>query len=137
MFGNAGKFIPEEVIASVVSLIGRNEDIQLYAVQKLYSATRKEPTKAPLVYVGVWALGEFGDVLVSGPKEELNVNEEEVVSLLSRILRHPLSTLVAKEYVLNALAKLAIKFSSSSLVNQNSFFNKDFFNLLSHNLCAG
>jgi len=110
----AGKYIPEEVISDVVSLISSNEDIQLYAVQKLFSATKKEPTKTPLVYVGVWSMGEFGDILVSG-NQDLQVTEDDILNLFTKIMKHPLTNITTKEYSINALAKLSTKFSQSGV----------------------
>eukprot|EP01091_Cochliopodium_minus_P019800 TRINITY_DN8439_c0_g1_i1.p1 TRINITY_DN8439_c0_g1~~TRINITY_DN8439_c0_g1_i1.p1 ORF type:complete len:831 (-),score=268.79 TRINITY_DN8439_c0_g1_i1:48-2540(-) len=110
----AGRYIPEEVVSNVVSLISSNEEIQLYAVQKLYIATKKEPTKTPLVYVGVWSIGEFGDILIQG-NQDLQVTEDEVLNLFESILKHPLTSLITKEYSLNALAKLSTKFSQSGV----------------------
>ena len=114
LFFFVGRYIPEEVVTNVVSLISSNEDIQLYAVQKLFSTVKKEPTKTPLVYVGLWAVGEYGDLLVQG-NQDLQVNEDDVIELFTRILKHTLTDVITKEYALNSLAKLSIKFSQAGV----------------------
>lgn len=80
----------------------------------MFSAVKKEPTKTPLVYVGLWAVGEFGDLLVQG-NQDLQVNEDDVIDLFNRILKHNLTDVITKEYALNSLAKLSIKFSQGGV----------------------
>jgi AP-1 complex subunit gamma-1 len=122
----AGGHISDEIMSNLVNLIVSNPELQSYAVQKMYLALNKDLMKQPLVQVGIWCVGEFGDVLVQrqqadvdGAKksssEPLDVSEKDIVSLLHAVLRHPSTTDNTKEYVLTAAVKLIDRLPTPSM----------------------
>ena len=109
----AGQYIPENVIGDTVALVSQNVEVQAYAVRRFFSALKKEPSKKPLVYVGVWCLGEFGDLLIVPDGDDFVVEESEVVELVTRVLSHPVADDLTRDYCLTALCKLAARFSAA------------------------
>jgi AP-1 complex subunit gamma-1 len=87
--------------------------------------------QVPLINVGVWAIGEYGDLLVKeeglkaaqvDPKTVFEpVSEDKVLALLQRFLKSPEATIITKEFILNALAKLSSRFTKElECVSHNS-----------------
>ncbi|KAL6057010.1 AP-1 complex subunit gamma [Balamuthia mandrillaris] len=117
-----GQHVQEQILSNLVALIASSSEIQEYAVGKMYLALKEDITPQPMVQVGVWCIGEFGDLLVAGlldlSSEEqlsLTVSENEVLDLLEVIL-HDLRTVEeTKEYVVTCLMKLSTRFSPNSL----------------------
>jgi hypothetical protein len=67
----------------------------------------------------VWCLGEFGDLLVAAPvvvkkHDPIAVSEDDVVSLLEKVLRNVVTEPKTKEFVLTALMKLTTRFHSNT-----------------------
>jgi len=130
----AGEYIPDEVINNMIKLIAQTPELHAYAVQKLYLAMLHDILKQSLVQLGMWCIGEFGDILVtaviSNTQSEdwkddntasmpatLSVSDKDVVDLCERVLKHPSSTASTKEYVLTALIKLTERFAASQKFN--------------------
>ena len=70
------------------------------------------------MHAGVWAIGEYGDVLVRNevvdPEEQqLRVTEQNVLDLLESIIRSPYTSDTGREYVMTALMKLSTRFPNS------------------------
>jgi AP-1 complex subunit gamma-1 len=107
------------VISNLIALITQTPELHVYAVQKLFSAMSQDVMKQALVQLGVWCLGEFGDVLSSttptaeGDETLAPVSEKEALDLLERVIRHPTTTVVTKEIVLTALVKLSDRFKDA------------------------
>ena len=119
----AGSYVKENVLSSFIILVIGSEDLQLYTVQKLYTALRNDVTQEGLTLVGTWLIGEYAKTLLDkGSFEDEDVvqevNEAEVVSLLETIIEGSYATEVVKEYVLNALIKLTTRVSSSSQIER-------------------
>jgi len=72
-----------------------------------------------LVYAAVWAIGEFGDILVNEvlPADEdspaIKVTETEVVEVLESIISSPFTTFSGREYTLTAMMKLTGRFQQT------------------------
>ena len=80
----------------------------------------------PLVQVSVWAVGEYGDLLVTGQVESevgggeeeeeggggegVHVNEDEVLDVLEHVLQSPQSTPTTRQYTLNSVMKLSSRY---------------------------
>ncbi|KAN0009607.1 hypothetical protein ACTFIU_006904 [Dictyostelium citrinum] len=119
----AGNFIPDEVPSNLIQLISSTPELSSYAVQKLYLALKQDITQQPLTQVGLWCIGEYGDLLVADksqlPKDEeglsLNVSEQAVIDIIESIFRHATTTQATRQYSLTSLAKLSSRFSQSSL----------------------
>lgn len=113
----AGSHATENVLSAFTSLvITAPADLQLYSVQKLFAALKKDASQEGLTIVAVWVLGEYGNILLQqGPtyqEEEgttITCNETDIVSLMESIIGSIYSTDVVKEYVVNALIKLSVR----------------------------
>eukprot|EP01132_Coremiostelium_polycephalum_P006798 gene6798-8434_t len=127
----AGSFIPDEVPSNLIQLISSTPELSSYAVQKLYLALATDITQQPLTQVGLWCIGEYGDLLVADksnlPKDEENLNitvsEQNVLDLIDSILRHPTTNLTTRQYTLTALIKLSSRFSQSSIHRTKSMID--------------
>lgn len=119
----AGTYTKENVLSSFVVLVSNSEDLQLYTVQKLYTALRSDLSQEGLTLAATWLIGEYGDVLLRGGSYEeeegtQEVSESEIVSLLETVLGSSYATEPVKEYVLNALMKLTTRLSSPSEIER-------------------
>jgi AP-1 complex subunit gamma-1 len=120
-----GNFIPDDVPNNIVTLISTSPELHSYAVQKLYLALTQDTQHQTLVQVGVWCIGEFGDLLVAqdkpndarGDEESISitVSEADTLDLLEQILRNPISSAITRQYTLTALLKLSSRFSHTSI----------------------
>lgn len=114
-----GHHISERIQSSLIGLIAATPELHAYAVGKLYLALANEPKQQALVQVAVWCLGEFGDLLVAAPvvvkkHDPIAVSEDDVVSLLEKVLRNVVTEPKTKEFVLTALMKLTTRFHSNT-----------------------
>lgn len=84
-----------------------------------------------MVKVGSWFIGEFGEYLLDQPvkltgqtedEEQLpsnyKVTEDDIIELFRKILRSPTTTNGTKNFVLNAIAKLTIRFKSQKHIEE-------------------
>jgi AP-1 complex subunit gamma-1 len=114
-----GNHVSEKIQSSLIQLIAATPDLHAYAVGKLYLALANEPKQQALVQVAVWCIGEFGDLLVAAPvvvkkKDPVTVSEDDVVSLLEKVLRNVITEPKTKEFVITALMKLTTRFQSTA-----------------------
>ncbi|KKO99244.1 AP-1 complex subunit gamma-1 [Trichoderma harzianum] len=119
----AGNYVKEQILSSFVRLIATTQELQTYAVQKLYTNLKKDITQESLTQAGAWCIGEYGDALLKGgqyEEEELvqEVKEGDVVDLFSLILNSSYATQVTTEYIVTALMKLSTRFSEASQVEK-------------------
>lgn len=120
----AGSHAKENVLSAFITLvINADAETQLYTAQKLYSALRQDITQQGLTVVGVWLIGEYGQMLLKGGNftdndKEVVVTESEIVSLLDSILESSYATEIVREYVVNALMKLSTRFTVQSEVER-------------------
>jgi len=120
-----GNFIPDDVPNNIVTLISSTPELHSYAVQKLYLALTQDVQHQTLVQVGIWCIGEFGDLLVAQEKpndaradEEsisIMVSEVDTLDLFEQILRNSVTSAITRQYALTALLKLSSRFSHSSI----------------------
>jgi AP-1 complex subunit gamma-1 len=78
----------------------------------------------PLLHVGLWCVGEYGDILVSKIGLEkanvdtkppfLPVSENKVLDTIEKVMKSVVASLTTREYALNALAKLTTRFSEET-----------------------
>lgn len=73
-----------------------------------------------LVRVGVWCIGEFGDLLIANTpssgedgEESIKVSEDDVVNLMRAIMKNPVTTTLSKKFLLTSLLKLSSRFSGA------------------------
>ncbi|XP_047650816.1 AP-1 complex subunit gamma-like 2 isoform X3 [Phacochoerus africanus] len=131
----AGAYVRDDAVANLTQLIGGAQELHAYSVRRLYSALAKDisqditgsgseegtqtlaqhvsyPMQQPLVQVAAWCIGEYGDLLLEGSCEEaepLQVEEEEVLALLERVLQSHMSLPATRGYALTALMKLSTR----------------------------
>lgn len=73
--------------------------------------------KQPLTQVALWAIGEYGDLLLQAEVDEDGTAppaEEDVIDIYQRVLWSPQSTPTTKQYALMSLTKLSTRFQSTS-----------------------
>jgi AP-1 complex subunit gamma-1 len=115
----AGNFASDETISSVINLIISTPELHLYAVHKVFIAMRSNLGQEGILKVGIYILGEMGDILtrnsVSGPdNENISVSEDEVIQLLMELNGRKTSASV-REYLVNCYVKLLAKFSDKNV----------------------
>ncbi|KAI9263434.1 adaptin N terminal region-domain-containing protein [Phascolomyces articulosus] len=116
----AGNYVREEVLANFIRLIAQTSQLHQYTVQKLYAGLKQDISQEGFVLAGVWVIGEYGDVLVSGGDFEdenktIEVSDSAVVGLLESILMGPYANQLTREYVLTALMKLSSRLNDSEV----------------------
>uniref|UniRef100_A0A671DR68 Adaptor related protein complex 1 subunit gamma 2 n=1 Tax=Rhinolophus ferrumequinum TaxID=59479 RepID=A0A671DR68_RHIFE len=108
----AGSYVRDDAVANLTQLIGGAQELHAYSVRRLYSALAQDISQQPLVQVAAWCIGEYGDLLLEGSCEEtepLQVEEEEVLALLERVLQSHMSLPATRGYALTALMKLSTR----------------------------
>ncbi|XP_007479910.1 AP-1 complex subunit gamma-like 2 isoform X1 [Monodelphis domestica] len=113
----AGAHVRDDAVANLTQLIGGAEELHAYSVRQLYSALAADISQQPLVQVAAWCIGEYGDLLLSGSCEEtepLQVQEEEVLTLLENVLQSHLSLPATRGFALTALMKLSTRFQGDN-----------------------
>ncbi|XP_043562758.1 AP-1 complex subunit gamma-1 isoform X1 [Chiloscyllium plagiosum] len=110
----AGSYVRDDAVPNLIQLITNSVEMHAYTVQKLYKAVLEDTSQQPLVQVGAWCMGEYGDLLVSGQCEEeepIQVTEDEVMDVLETVLQSNISTSVTRGYALTAIMKLSTRFT--------------------------
>ncbi|BFZ13168.1 hypothetical protein BsWGS_16207 [Bradybaena similaris] len=111
----AGNYIKGDVVTIAIQLVSETSSLHAYSVQQLFRFLRNDYTQQPLAQVAAWCIGEYGELINSVNIEEeepLQVTEDEVISLLEKVLATNNSSVVTKEYVITALMKLSSRLSS-------------------------
>lgn len=117
----AGSEVMDNFICSLITLIASTSELQNYAVNKAYFSMKENMDQAGLQQLGVWLIGEFGELLVSGQTMDIddtpiNVTEEEAVETISNVMKHYKEKDdrgdVIVQYSLIALSKLTVRFES-------------------------
>ncbi|XP_006835485.1 PREDICTED: AP-1 complex subunit gamma-like 2 isoform X2 [Chrysochloris asiatica] len=109
----AGTHVRDDAVANLIQLIGGAQELHAYSVRRLYSALAEDISQQPLVQVAAWCIGEYGDLLLEGSCEEiepLQVEEEEVLALLEKVLQSHMSLPATRGYAFTALMKLSTRF---------------------------
>lgn len=118
---NAGNLTRDYVAADLVILISTNPDLQAYSVHKLVQSMKRNLTQRPLLNVGLWCIGEYGELLTSndgvaqahdGSEEDFaqRMTEGQVLDLIESITKLPDLVQETKFYLLNSLGKLTGRF---------------------------
>ncbi len=113
--------VKEEYISQVITVVATNPSLHQYAVVRSYYSMKENLNQIGMVQLGVWLLGEFGEMLVNGAATDpegnsIVVEEEEIGDLLERILEDHIrkgersDTIIC--WVLTALSKLTIRLKS-------------------------
>ncbi|XP_029422689.1 AP-1 complex subunit gamma-like 2 isoform X2 [Nannospalax galili] len=108
----AGTHVRDDAVANLTQLIGGTQELHPYSVRRLYSALAEDISQQPLVQVAAWCIGEYGDLLLEGNCEETEpsqVEEEEVLALLEKVLQSHMSLPTTRGYALTALMKFSTR----------------------------
>jgi AP-1 complex subunit gamma-1 len=117
----AGSEVMDTFICSLITLIASTAELQNYAVNKTYFSMKENIEQSGLQQLGVWLIGEFGELLVNGEPMELDdtpihVTEAEAVDTIAKVMDHYKDKgdkgEVIIQYSLIALSKLTVRFES-------------------------
>ncbi|CAF1214755.1 unnamed protein product [Didymodactylos carnosus] len=110
----AGNSVRDDIVSSLIGIISCSPDLHGYTAQQLYKLIHHDITQQPLVQVASWSLGEYGDLFVSGQLETnddtVHASGDDIVTVLEKVLSWTPSTIVTREYAINALMKLSTRF---------------------------
>ena len=99
-------------------MIATTPNLHQYSVTKAYYALKENLNQIGMVQLGVWLVGEFGEMLVNGTAKDpdnqpIIVDEEEIIGVMEKILAdhnkkgERSDTVIC--WVLTALSKLTIR----------------------------
>lgn len=99
-------------------MISESTSQQAYITQCLWKALSEDTMdKQPLIQVAVWAIGEYGDLLLTTPVDDnMDITlptENQVIEVYHRLLWSPQNSPTTKQYTLMSLTKLSTRFSST------------------------
>lgn len=115
----AGSEVMDSFICSLITLIASTSELQNYAVNKTYFSMKENMEQAGLQQLGVWLIGEFGELLVNGQTKDMddtpiNVSEAEAIETIEKVMDHYRSKGdkgdIILQYSLIALSKLTVRF---------------------------
>ncbi|GBG64377.1 hypothetical protein CBR_g41578 [Chara braunii] len=118
VMSEAGPYVKDEVCRSLVVLIMNAPELQGYTVRSLYRAFQTAyKGQESLANVTMWALGEYGEMLVCGAgelegEEPTTVTESDIVDTLENVLKDVRSSNATKGYALVSLLKLSARFAA-------------------------
>ena len=117
----AGSEVMDSFICSLITLIASTAELQNYSVNKTYFSMKENMEQSGLQQLGIWLIGEFGELLVSGQTMEMDdtpitVTEEEAVQTIGDVMEHYKDKSdkgdIIIQYSLIALSKLTVRFES-------------------------
>lgn len=81
----------EEYISQIITVISATPELHQYAVAKIFYALNGNWNHTGLVQLGVWLVGEFGEMLVNGackhPNGQPNViDDKEILDMYTEVL---------------------------------------------------
>lgn len=92
LFCLAGNFIQDHIKDDFISYLMQNPQIHSYVVLKLFFSMKENLEQQALIQVGVWCIGELGDLLIKqsniGPDQGvIQVTHDEIFNLLEKIAK--------------------------------------------------
>jgi AP-1 complex subunit gamma-1 len=123
MLSIAGNSCDDAISANTVMYVTVAEELHAYTVHKLFSLLSEDLAQLQLVHVGIWCIGEYGNLLMA-PCPPLSDDQDspgfparsgaEVCSLLDKIKKSHVATKATKSLVLTTFAKLSQRVSGSA-----------------------
>ncbi|KRT82627.1 hypothetical protein AMK59_3340 [Oryctes borbonicus] len=114
----AGNYVRDDVITCMIQLISESTSQQGYITLQLWKALQDDKIdKQPLIQVATWAIGEYGDLLLTVSIEDMDMvrpTEDEVIEVYQRLLWSPQNSATTKQYTLLSLTKLSTRFINSN-----------------------
>ena len=124
MLSMAGKQCDETVISTCIMFLSQSTNQHKYIVHRIYRALQDDTSQTGLLHVGIWCIGEYGDLLLSHcayqPDTDIPssgypaVADAEVVITLNKWFKLHNAEIATKALLLNALMKLTVHVSSPS-----------------------
>ena len=111
----AGNSCSDDIVSQTISLVGQDEQFQGYGCTKLYTALLEDQSQIGLNHAAIWCLGEYGHQVEIDGKSKYEV-EEDIVTMLKKLLTLHNSTLLTKSYILSASLKLTARFESDNAI---------------------
>lgn len=116
--------VREEYISQVITVVATNPSLHQYSIVRAYYSMKENLNQVGMVQLGVWLLGEFGEMLINGAATDpdgnsIVVEESEIAELLQQILEDHArkgdrsDTIIC--WVLTALSKLTIRLKTISV----------------------
>lgn len=108
----------DDVISSTIQLISESTEHHQYIAVQFWQALSEDTTdKQPLTQVAVWAIGEYGDVLLNVSHNDVGElvekpTESDVIDVYQKLLWSPQNTATTKQYTLMSLTKLSTRFKT-------------------------
>lgn len=110
--------VREEYISQVITVIATTADLHQYSVVKAYYAMKENLNQIGMVQLGMWLVGEFGEMLVNGQARDpdgntIVVDQEEIIDIYEKVLSdhnrkgERSDTIIC--WALTALSKLTIR----------------------------
>ncbi|CRG94751.1 AP-1 complex subunit gamma, putative [Plasmodium gallinaceum] len=92
LFCLAGNFIQDHIKDDFIYYLLQNPKFHSYVVFKLFFSIRENLDQYALIQVGIWCIGEFGDLLIQekniGPDQEvITVTYDDIFDLLEKIIK--------------------------------------------------
>lgn len=114
----AGSHTSDELVDNHIHTFAQMEELHSYIVRVLYTALQNDISAQPLVKIGIWLIGEFGELLFDKSVQEEglaeDLTEEEVIDLLETVLVSTFTSKSTKQYVLTCLLKLSTRFTKET-----------------------
>ncbi|KAF5278432.1 hypothetical protein FQA39_LY05921 [Lamprigera yunnana] len=119
----AGNYLRDDVISSTIQLISETTPQQAYITLQIWQALAEDKMdKQPLIQVAVWAIGEYGDLILSASVDDVSnivkPSEEDVIEVYQRLLWSPQNTTTTKQFALMSLTKLSTRFTHTNKIQQ-------------------
>lgn len=124
----SGNFVPNDILSNILALILQCNDAELkyHVVSRLLLAILEDSSQYGLSLITVWSLGEYADMIL-GKEIEVGetkkiVDERTIIDLINGLINN--STFNEQEtvqlitYILTAVIKLSVKFTSSTSLEQ-------------------
>jgi AP-1 complex subunit gamma-1 len=116
----------EEYISQIITVIATTPELHQYSVTKVYFALKENLNQIGLVQLGVWLVGEFGEMLVNGSCKNPDGNpiivpDHEIMDLMTKILndhdkKGDRSDIVIM-WTLTSISKLSIRIGQANPVD--------------------
>lgn len=118
----------DDVVSCTIQLISESTSQQAYITLHLWKALSEDISdKQPLTQIAVWAIGEYGDLLLTGTLEDNNdvprPTEDDVINVYQKLLWSPQNTATTKQYSLMSLTKLSTRFTNINRYIKNLPYN--------------
>ncbi|CAI9092868.1 OLC1v1028213C3 [Oldenlandia corymbosa var. corymbosa] len=128
VLSEAGNYVKDDVWHALIVVITNASHLHGYTVRSLFRVVQTAGDQETLVRVGVWCIGEYGDMLVNNTgvlhiEEPLTVTESDAVDIVETAIKRHSADLTTRAMCLVALLKLSGRFPACSqrindIVNQ-------------------